>query len=29
VDIRLTMPCGGQVYEATSVARNQHFMLKK
>ena len=29
VDIRLTMPCGGQIYEAPSVARNQHFILKK
>jgi hypothetical protein len=29
VDIRLTMPCGGHVYEATSVARNQQFILKK
>jgi enediyne biosynthesis protein E4 len=29
VDIRLTMPCNGKVYTATSVARNQLFVLKK
>ena len=29
VDIRLTMPCNGKVYSATSVARNQRFILKK
>ena len=29
VDIRVTMPCNGKVYTATSVARNQRFILKK
>jgi enediyne biosynthesis protein E4 len=29
VDIRVTMPCNGKVYTATSVARNQLFILKK
>ena len=29
VDIRVTMPCNGPVYNATSVARNQLFILKK
>lgn len=29
VDIRVTMPCKGQMYTATSVKRNQLFSLKK
>ncbi len=29
VDIRVTMPCSGKVYTATSIARNQIFVLKK
>lgn len=29
VDIRATMPCDGPIYTATSVARNQRFILKK
>ena len=29
VDIRVTMPCNGKVYTATSVDRNQRFILKK
>jgi hypothetical protein len=29
VDVRVTMPCNGPVYTATSVARNQLFILKK
>jgi enediyne biosynthesis protein E4 len=29
VDVRVTMPCNGKVYTATSVARNQLFIFKK
>ncbi|MBK7713011.1 MAG: ASPIC/UnbV domain-containing protein [Bacteroidales bacterium] len=29
VDIRVTMPCDGQIYEKTSVGRNQLLKLKK
>jgi len=28
VDVRITMPCDGKVYSATSVARNQRFIVK-
>ena len=29
VDVRVTMPCNGKVYTATSVARNQLFIVKE
>ena len=29
VDIRVSMPCGGQVYNATAVHRNQLYILRK
>jgi len=29
VDIRVSMPCGGQVYNATAVQRNQLYILRK
>ena len=29
VDVRVTMPCNGKVYTATSVARNQRYIIRK
>ena len=29
VDVRVSMPCGGQIYKATNVKRNQLFIINK